>query len=171
MDLTAAIAGLNFPLFTPVALFFHNYAYSLVAILSLLTFPSLRGKNRYFALAYSMVLVLALALLLKDIYAIPRPCNSWLDAPKACLAPDDYAFPSGHTAFAFVFVAASLGTGIFPVYLALGALIAFSRVYLGVHSVADIGGGAVLGLLTYFFVEELLDYRARSKLKGGKKDG
>ncbi len=162
MDITSFLAGLELPLFTPLALFFHHYAFSLVAILSLITVPSLRGKGRYYALAASMVLVILLSLWLKDLYEIPRPCNGALEDAKMCLPKGDYGFPSGHTAFAFVFVAASLGTVVFPVYLALGLAVGFSRIYLGVHTIGDVAGGAILGIFTYLVVEELADWASRT---------
>jgi membrane-associated phospholipid phosphatase len=161
--ITSYIAHLELGPFTQLAFFFHNYAYALVAILSLITVPYFRKKNIYYALAFSMVLVIAASLLLKDAYSVPRPCNSWLPEAKACVPPDDYGLPSGHSAFAFLFVAASLGTVLFPVYLTLWILVAFSRVYLGLHSIADVGGGVVLGMMTYLVVEELLDFWARKR--------
>ncbi len=161
MDVTAFFAHLDWGPFTQVSLFFQNYAYSLVAVLSLALAPYLRKQGRYYALAVSMVLVIVLSVLLKDAYFIPRPCNDWLSDPKACTPQGDYGFPSGHTAFAFVFVAAALGTQIFPFFLATGIIIGFSRVYLGIHSIGDVAGGAALGVLTYLFVEEVVDWVGR----------
>lgn len=167
MDVTAYIAALDFYPFTVLAVFFHEYAYSLVAILSLITVPYLRMRGRYYAIAGSMVLVILVSLLLKDAYAAPRPCNDWLEDPKvSCPPSDDYGLPSGHTAFAFVFVGASLGTSIFPVYLLMGSVVGFSRIYLGVHSVADVAGGAALGVITYLAVEEFVDMLVRRR-RGG----
>jgi undecaprenyl-diphosphatase len=62
--------------------------------------------------------------------------------------PDEFSFPSGHTAAAFAF--AGLITAVFPplalpVFLWAG-LVAVSRVYLGVHFPADTLAGAVLGM-------------------------
>ncbi|MFH0818238.1 MAG: phosphatase PAP2 family protein [Candidatus Micrarchaeota archaeon] len=168
MDITAYIASLSFGPFTWLSLFFHNYAYSLVAILSLVTVPYLRGKGRYYSLAGSMVLVILLSLALKDVYGIPRPCNDWLNSSKICPSPDDFGFPSAHTAFAFVFVGASLGTAVFPFYLLMGIVIGASRIYLGVHSLADVAGGAVLGVIVYLFVEEIEDWLHRAQKKRGK---
>ncbi|MFH1448418.1 MAG: phosphatase PAP2 family protein [Candidatus Micrarchaeota archaeon] len=162
MDVTAYVAGLESYPFTLLAVFFHEYAYSLVAILSLLTVPYFRKRGRYYALAVSMVLVIVLALFLKSVFAVPRPCNEWLDTTKViCPPPEDYGLPSGHTAFAFVFVAASLGTAVFPLYLIIGIVVGLSRIYLGVHSVADVAGGVALGVIVYLIVEEWVDSLVR----------
>lgn len=163
MDVTAFFAHLDWGPFTQVSLFFQNYAYSLVAILSLALAPYLRKRGRYYALAVSMVLIIVLSFLLKDAYFIPRPCNDWLLDAKACTPQGDYGFPSGHTAFAFVFVAAALGTRIFPFFLATGIIIGLSRVYLGIHSIGDVAGGAALGVLAYLFVEEIVDWAGRKQ--------
>jgi membrane-associated phospholipid phosphatase len=62
--------------------------------------------------------------------------------------PDSTSFPSGHAAAAF---AAATAVGIFyprlrvPLYT-LAALVALSRVYLGVHFWSDVLAGSLLGL-------------------------
>ena len=63
-------------------------------------------------------------------------------------APSTYSFPSGHATVAFA-CATVLALAVprlrWPLY-ALAALIAFSRVYVGVHYPFDVIAGAVLGV-------------------------
>ena len=62
--------------------------------------------------------------------------------------PNDASFPSGHstTAFAAALTLSRVAPAGAPVWWALAALIAFSRVYLGVHYPLDVLGGAALGV-------------------------
>ncbi len=169
MEVTSFISELEFGLFTTVSVIFHYYVYSLVALLSLITVPYLRKRGRYYALAFSMVAIIILVLALKGIYAVPRPCNDWLENPKVeCPPVDDYGLPSGHTAFSFVFVGASLGTPVFPLYLLIGIIVGLSRMYIGVHSLVDVAGGAALGVITYLIIEEGVDRISKKGRKHGK---
>jgi undecaprenyl-diphosphatase len=64
-------------------------------------------------------------------------------------APSTYSFPSGHATVAFA-CATVLSLAVprlrWPLF-ALAALIAFSRVYVGVHYPGDVLAGAALGIL------------------------
>jgi undecaprenyl-diphosphatase len=82
---------------------------------------------------------------LKEVFDRARP-----DAADALIdLPTSNAFPSGHatTAFAAAVALAMLAPSLRWPALALAALVAYSRVYLGVHYWSDIIAGAVLGAL------------------------
>ncbi len=70
-----------------------------------------------------------------------------------CLLPPqwDSSFPSGHTSHAFVMVVVIWSTlkrkyGVIALVMAI--LIAFSRLYLGVHYPSDVLAGVVIGILS-----------------------
>ena len=87
---------------------------------------------------------------IKDAVDRPRPP---VDDPEHLQAavdlPPTPSFPSGHatTAFAAAVATAVLIPRLRWPALALAALVALSRVYLGVHFVFDVVAGAVLGSL------------------------
>ena len=88
-----------------------------------------------------------LVTLFKELFDRSRPPVSGIDAVG--VIPASASFPSGHAATAF---AAAVAVGMFyprlrrPL-LALAAVVALSRVYLGVHYATDVLAGSALGVL------------------------
>ncbi|QEI14184.1 phosphatase PAP2 family protein [Cellvibrio japonicus] len=123
-----------------------GHLYLVVALL-LLWLDQGNGSHFFWAgiLAYS--LDVSLYLLLKNLIKRDRPAAK-LDFYEAWITPSDqFSFPSGHTAAAFLF--ACLVANFYPVFAVLAflwaACIGASRVLLGVHYPTDIVAGAILG--------------------------
>ena len=117
--------------------------------------PALDGVMRFFThLGDSGFIWLALFdavlcnILLKPMAGRIRPCDILTEVELLIPRPEDFSFPSGHTAASFASVTALWLAGKkrwAMAALPLAVLIAFSRMYLCVHFPTDILGGAVLG--------------------------
>lgn len=119
---------------------------------------------------------LALVLVLKTALGIPRPVTGPLLAVEAvhptlrpgyawAIGGSGYGFPSGHVAGATIAwggLAAAVGVGTrrgrWLIAAAIVALVGTSRVLLGVHFVADVIGGLILGIGLVVLYQFLVRY-------------
>jgi membrane-associated phospholipid phosphatase len=96
----------------------------------------------------SVGLAAALTSVLKDLFERVRPALASPEIHALVVTPSSPSFPSGHAATAF---AAAVAVGAFyprlrlPL-LGLAALVALSRIYLGVHFWLDVFAGSALGI-------------------------
>ncbi len=102
----------------------------------------------YTALA-SAAIGLGIAVVIQHYYVHQRPFVLRADVVLLMRHTADPSFPSEHTTAAFAMAA---GLGIYRhrlglLALALAALTAFSRVYVGVHYPGDVAAGAAIGVL------------------------
>lgn len=110
-------------------------------------FEPLNGPDFASACALAYGLEVSLYLLLKNVIRRDRPAIR-IESYTPWITPSDqFSFPSGHTAAAFVF--AGLVCVFYPAFAPLSylwaSLIGLCRVLLGVHYPSDIGAGALLG--------------------------
>ena len=104
------------------------------------------------AVVHMIAVGLACTVIYKSIKAQtlrPRPYAAQSDI-ALCAAPlDQYSFPSGHTlhATAFSLVALSYYPGLFWLLAPFAALVAVSRVVLGLHYPSDVIAGVIIGAL------------------------
>jgi undecaprenyl-diphosphatase len=96
--------------------------------------------------------------LLREATGRDRPPLVYPDPKPLVATPHTGAFPSGHSASAFAaatVIAWSSRRLAVPAY-ALAVLVAWSRVYVGVHWPLDVIGGAILGVLVGTLVVKVL---------------
>jgi membrane-associated phospholipid phosphatase len=137
-------------------------------LLLFLVFGFLAIDKRLFARAIAIVLVSAIINdWLKHYFIDPRPPQAlWLDANVG----SSFGFPSGHTQVAvalwlwIAFHVRRRWAAVMLVALTIG--VAASRLYLGVHDIEDVLGGAaigfaILGLAIVWSGDRLTDVRDR----------
>jgi membrane-associated phospholipid phosphatase len=85
---------------------------------------------------------------LKDYFERARPPVADPSLDPIGIIPESTSFPSGHaaTAFAAAIAVSVIHPRLLKPLFALAALVALSRVYLGVHFVTDIVVGSALGV-------------------------
>ena len=124
-------------LFALILAYFHRYELALCILI---------------AIAIEIVYV----TVTKDLVTIARPFVA-LNGINVAYYPGDYSFPSGHATGAFaVFSAICFREKRYYVpLLGFAALIAVSRVFIGVHYPLDVIAGSIIGLAIGFSVARL----------------
>ena len=104
-------------------------------------------------------------LILKHVAARARPYELFAALQPLIPRPTDYSFPSGHTTASFAAALSYLRMKpgrLAALAVVLAALIAFSRLYVGVHYPTDVLGG----FLVAFFGSWLVCWRLKGRKTG-----
>jgi len=103
-----------------------------------------------------MVAAVAIALLLgvsfKAFLQEERPC---VETPGKIPCPLDFSLPSIHALLTFTLAIVAVGNRSFPYYLIYALFTAFSRVYIGVHTITQVAAGLALAFLACVLCEML----------------
>ena len=129
--------------------------YILVLVLVASWFVRVGGDEQRRLAVYTAVasaaLALVIAFVVREWYVTPRPfiARSPGDYVQLIHHGADASFPSDHATAAFGLAAGALfyRPRLGAILLVLAAIIAFSRVYVGVHYPGDVLGGAAIGIL------------------------
>ena len=129
-----------------------GYLYGLLGIL-IFWLDSVNGNSFFYSALLAFGIELPLYLLLKNSIRRPRPKESIIGFKPVHKPSDQFSFPSGHTAAAFLFatVLSYHYPGLMGAAFIIAGMIGLSRVLLGVHYPSDIAAGILLGCGSAFW--------------------
>ncbi|WP_191758695.1 phosphatase PAP2 family protein [Komarekiella delphini-convector] len=115
----------------------------------------INGRRFAYSLLGAVVVLQIINVLIWSIFYVPRPQHPDIFVYKQL---DISSFPSGHTGTAIVLWGNLTTFGYMPaaVTVCIVLLVMLSRLYLGVHYLADLLGGTVTGLIMLVVYQRLL---------------
>ncbi|MBS3055893.1 MAG: phosphatase PAP2 family protein [Candidatus Aenigmarchaeota archaeon] len=148
--ITTWISQLNIPLLTVIAKILDSDMVFL-AIIFLFAFLAEHGKKRN-KLMLILILIFMFGFAMKLLIHEVRPCTEIVSKIQC---PNDFSFPSNHTLVASAFAVALWKKRNGWIFSIFTVFVAFTRVYLGVHTITDVLGGAALGIAAYLLADIL----------------
>ena len=144
----------------------------LVFVAALLLWMIIRGKRNVRLAAILLIITIVISdqlssSIVKYWFERPRPCRTLQDVHLLVSCGSGFSFPSSHAVNNFagaILLAFFIPRGKWW-FFGFATVIAFSRVYIGVHYPSDVIGGGVIGLICggciifVFLVLENLWYR------------
>ena len=169
------IQKIRFPLLDTIMVFITHLGDKGVIWIGLTTILIIYRKTRTLGLVMLLSIIIDLILcngLLKPLIARPRPFVFNPHINLLIAKPNDYSFPSGHTAISFAVAGICyllIQKRLFTSTLILALLMGISRMYLYVHYPSDILGGMLVGCLSswlaYRFYNQIQKYSQTQKKK------
>jgi len=163
MELLYAIEGVRTPVLDEIfSLITHLGEETVFIVIGMVFFWCINKREGYYLLIVGLVGTV-LNQFMKLLCRIPRPWvrdKNFTIVESARAEADGYSFPSGHTQTAvgsFAGIARwNKNLIIRIVCIVLAVLVGFSRMYLGVHTPADVLVGAAMALVLVFAVYPLV---------------
>jgi len=147
--------------FMPFMTDLKNFTYILVVLGGYIVWRERKG-----GLVFLVFVGLTLAItdpfssrLLKEWVGRIRPCQVLDEVRLLTDCNTSYSFPSSHAVniFAAAYFLSQVFRRLTPLIFAIAAVVAYSRIYIGIHYPLDVIGGAAIGLLIAWPMRRLKD--------------
>lgn len=125
-------------------------AFAFCAVLVILVSYAFKEEKRLAFTVAVLAAALVLGVGLKAFFQEPRPCT---ETPGKIPCPLDFSLPSLHALLAFTLAILAVGNRSFAIYLLFALFVAFSRVYLGVHTMTEVMAGLALAFFACVLTE------------------
>ncbi len=103
-------------------------------------------------LLMTVIIGLFLGLSFKSFIQEQRPCEQ---IPGKIPCPEGFSLPSLHSLLGFTIAIGAIGNRSFAIFFLYALFIAFSRVYLGVHTIPEVAAGFALAFFACVLAEIL----------------
>jgi len=125
------------------------FSFWIIISILIFIFGGEKGKKVAVLAIIALITGYFLTEILKYIVARPRPFDV-LEGVRVLTPIGDYSWPSGHSVASFTaatIIGKEYGLIYFIIFIIFASLIAFSRIYNGVHYPSDVISGALIGIL------------------------
>ncbi|VVB71262.1 PAP2 superfamily protein [uncultured archaeon] len=144
MDLSLIIYSLKSTFFDNVSIFIQDY-YIVFVLLGLILTGIFVNRKTALKILIAVLLMFAVASLIKDFTQEPRPCQVYALKNLECLTTQ--GFPSIHAGMSAIFLFFLIDTSFAFAAFLLSILVMFSRVFIGAHSIPQVIAGFCFGIM------------------------
>ncbi len=145
MDLiTKTLFEIKNPLITIIGEILHNN-YIYLAVLAIIIYHFEKNNEKRAKIAFAILITLIVCISIKNLTERARPCIELI------WCPNDYSFPSIHSATAFALMMGFIRKDQFPIMVLFALFVSFTRINIGVHTIEDVAGALPIAVLCYYF--------------------